>query len=245
MREGEPDPRLDLNLVDAGELVFDRILDGEHLTLDAVEPLQHGVKRRRLAASGRSGDQDDAVGTPNKILEHRNLFAREAERGEVELDARPIENAHHHAFAEHGRDRRNAEVDVDAAHRDLDASILWQPALGDVELGHDLDAGSQRGAQSELEQLGGAQQAVDPVAHDQCFAVRFDVDVRGPSLDRIGNELIDQPYDRRLAGDVPQSLDVELAGVGSLCRLDAVNVGVGEQIERVEGLVEIGRRHEA
>ena len=59
--EGEIDLRLDLDLVDALELVFDRVLDRQHLAVDGVEFEQGGVERRRLAAAGRAGDQNDAV----------------------------------------------------------------------------------------------------------------------------------------------------------------------------------------
>ncbi len=55
------------------------------------------------------------------------------------------------------------------------------------------------------------QHAVDAVAQAQLAIHRLDMDVRGARLDGAGDEQIDQPYDRRLAGAVPELLDV-LAG---------------------------------
>ena len=61
MREAEADLRLDLDLAHAVELVFDGVLDGEELLVGQVEVAQRGIERRRLAAAGRAGDEQDAV----------------------------------------------------------------------------------------------------------------------------------------------------------------------------------------
>ena len=71
------------------------------------------------------------------------------------------EQAQHHFFAVHGRHDRNAQVDGRAANGDLDAAVLRQPALGDVEAGHDLEARDDGGAQAERQCLDLPQQAVD------------------------------------------------------------------------------------
>src|SRR5205814_4767463 len=39
-----------------------------------------------------------------------------------------------------GRNDRDAEVDGAAGQAQLEAAVLWHALLGDVELGHDLDA---------------------------------------------------------------------------------------------------------
>jgi hypothetical protein len=61
MREGQADLRFHLDLVDAFELIFDRIFDGEELALGQIEPVETGIERRRLAAAGRTGHQQDAL----------------------------------------------------------------------------------------------------------------------------------------------------------------------------------------
>ena len=48
-REGEADLGLDGDLVDALELILDRILDRDDLLVRAVDPVERGVERRRLA----------------------------------------------------------------------------------------------------------------------------------------------------------------------------------------------------
>ncbi len=52
--EGEADLRLDVHLVDAADLVLDRILGREDVEVRLVDAVEARVERRRLAAS-RSG----------------------------------------------------------------------------------------------------------------------------------------------------------------------------------------------
>src|SRR5437899_1429317 len=81
--DAEADLRLHLNLVDALELVLDRILDGEKLLLRRVEAHQARVERRRLAAAGRAGDEQDALGVLEDLEERRQRMLEEAQRREI------------------------------------------------------------------------------------------------------------------------------------------------------------------
>ena len=60
--EGQADLRAHLDLVDALELILDRVFDGDDLSGDRVQCQQPGVERGGLAAAGRPGHQHDAVG---------------------------------------------------------------------------------------------------------------------------------------------------------------------------------------
>src|SRR5215468_935286 len=124
MNEIEPDRRLDLHLVDALELVFDRVLDREYLAFDRVQDLQRGVEGRRLAAAGRAADEDDAVGQGKQSVEDVGGAIVEAERCEREIDLLLVEDAHDDALAVHDRAGRNSQIDLTAGNRDLDAAIL-------------------------------------------------------------------------------------------------------------------------
>src|SRR5258708_32260496 len=48
---------LPIYLVDAGHLVFDRVLDRDDLHVGLVEAVERGIERRRLAASRGTGDR--------------------------------------------------------------------------------------------------------------------------------------------------------------------------------------------
>ena len=60
--EGQPDRGLDLGLIDAGQVILDRVFDGEDFAAGLVQDRQDRRQRRGLAASGRAGDDDHAVG---------------------------------------------------------------------------------------------------------------------------------------------------------------------------------------
>jgi hypothetical protein len=132
--EIQPDLRLHLDLVDAFELVFDRILDRDDLHVRRVDLRQRGVQRGGLARTGRAGDQQDAVRTFQHVDETLLEVVGETERGEIEHHRFAIEDTHHHRLAEAGRHGRYAQVEFLALHAQLDAAVLRQAALGDVEL---------------------------------------------------------------------------------------------------------------
>ena len=89
MGEGEADLGLHLDLVDAGHLVFDRVLDGERCLLSALlRRVERRIKRRGLAAAGGAGDENDAVGLCQQLGERARAPFLEAQRGIVELHAR-------------------------------------------------------------------------------------------------------------------------------------------------------------
>ena len=139
--------------------------------------------------------------------------AVEPELGEVELHPGPVEDSHHDAFAEHRRQGRDTDVDLDAAHHGLDAAVLRQSPLGDVKLGHDLHARRQCCPQRRGHEALLLQKSVDAESNGDGIASGFDVHVGRATLDGSCNDLIHQPDDRRFVGDIAQALDVEFAAV--------------------------------
>ena len=126
----------------------------------------------------------------------------------VEAGVALVEDTHDHAFAVHRRQRRDAQVDFPPEHLQLDAAVLRQPPLGDVELGHDLDAADHGGLQLLGRGFDVVQDAVDPVAHLQVLLERLDVNVARPRLDRLGDDQVDEPDDGGLRGQVFQLFDI-------------------------------------
>ena len=103
--EVEADLGLHLDLVDSRQLVFDGIFHSEQFKFRAIEIFQRCLKCCGLTAAGRPGDQHDSV---RKLHQAIQLFLGsgiETELGEIELDAGAVQNAHHDAFTENGRQR--------------------------------------------------------------------------------------------------------------------------------------------
>ena len=66
--EGKPHGRVDLDLRDAFELIFDRVFDGDDLSFTRVDLRKAGIEGRRFAASRRAGEKDDPVGFLKQAL---------------------------------------------------------------------------------------------------------------------------------------------------------------------------------
>ena len=129
-------PRLGvhLDLVDAAELVLDRVFDRDDLPLDVVDLRQRGVERRRLAGAGRAGDEDDAVRHVEDLVEVVAVALGHAEVLGAEHRVAAVEDAEHDRLAVDHRDDRDAHVDLAAGDLQLDAAVLREALLGDVEV---------------------------------------------------------------------------------------------------------------
>jgi hypothetical protein len=129
----------------AFELVLDRVLDRDDFHVGRVDLRQRRVQRGGFTGTGRSGDQQDAV----RALQHVDEALLEAvgktQRRKIEYHRFAIENTHHHRLAEAGRHGGHAQVELLALHAQLDAAVLRQATLGDVQSRHDLHARDHRG----------------------------------------------------------------------------------------------------
>src|SRR5205814_7165188 len=99
-----------------------------------------GVERRRLAAAGGAGDEDQPVRAADQPGDRGPLIGLEPEGLEVQSHHLAALQADVYAFAVHAREDADAKVVILAADRHLAAAVLGQPPLGDVQVAHDLDA---------------------------------------------------------------------------------------------------------
>ncbi len=191
------------------------ILDGDDLVLDGLDLGQRGVERGGLAGAGRAGHEHHAVGLADVLAEAPQLDLREAEDVELQLgellaDRLLVENTDDRVFAVHARHDRDAEVDGLAAHAQPEAAVLRHALLGDVELGHDLDARDDGAVRALGDRPHGRlQHAVDAVLDDHRVVLRLDVDVAGAPLDGGEDRRVDQADDR--ADVARQALDREVS----------------------------------
>ena len=164
-----------------------------------------------------------------EVLEH---LRGEAELLERQEDARAVEEPHDDRLAVHGGDRRDADVHAPAAERDADAPVLRQTPLGDVHLGHELDARGHGGLQPARRRLLVEEDPVDPVPDAERVLEGLDVDVRRLGVDRVLDEEVHDPYDGRLERHVAQVVDVLVAPVPAL-----VLHTLDDALERARGAV--------
>src|SRR6185437_710958 len=138
------------------------------------------------------GNEDHPVRQIERALEPSPDIVGQTQLAVVELDGGAVEDAEHDAFAVQRWHGRYAKIDVMPADREPDAAILRQPALGDIQPGHDLDAGYDRRLQACRRRLDLVQYAVVAVANAQPVLERFDVHVGSTRFNGPGDQLIDQ-----------------------------------------------------
>jgi len=139
--KGQPGLVVRLHLDDAPHVVFDGVLDGQHLAVGLVQDVQGGVEGGGLTRAGRSGDQDDSVGSGVQLAPQGQVLLEETQLAQFDLGVAPVQDTHDDALAHDRGQGGDAQVKVPAAHRELDAPVLGNPLLVDAQLGHDLDAG--------------------------------------------------------------------------------------------------------
>src|SRR6185437_2937927 len=200
-REGQPLFLIYGNLRDAANLVLNRVLNGDDLVLIALDLIQRGVERGRLAGSGWTCHQHHPVRLADvapKALQVTFVEADYVQRQLPELLAHRflVEHAQHSVFAMHGGHDGNSKVDQPPLVAHAKTSVLGKPPLGDIQLAHNFDSGED--GQMMLARNGShgrLQHAVNAVLHMERIVIGFDVDVRCPPLQRGKDGCVHQPDD--------------------------------------------------
>jgi hypothetical protein len=176
------------------------------ITLRLVRSIvpEGGVERGRLARAGRAGDQDDARGAIDQVHELGLHLLGHADLVERELRGRLIEQAENEALAVDRGDAREADVDLAAADADAGVAVLGAVAVGDVELGHDLQSRADGGRERERRAERVDQHAVDAEADDELVLHRVDVDVAGATAEGLEEDHVDEADDGRLARELEE-----------------------------------------
>ena len=188
--EAQPDLGPDGNLDDAVQFMLHRLLDGDDAALLGVEVGKEGVEGGRLAAAGRAGEQDDAVGHGQEVADA--LLGRAVQAQARKIEALLAQQPEAHALPGHRGDGGYPDVDGPPLQLQVDAPVLGQAPLRNVQVGHDLKSREYRGLQ-HLD-LGGdwhlMEDAVDAVTDLKVILQRFDMDVGGSFLQRLAEDLV-------------------------------------------------------
>ena len=188
------------HLVDAGHLELDRVFHRHDVVLRAVQLVERRIKGGGFAGTGRSRDQEQAVGRghrrgepPEGLRVHAQLLHGGREVGLVE-------HAQHHLLAMRRGQERAAQIKIPSVHLHPHASVLGQAALRDVEVAHDLEARGERDLQIFRRRRAVHQNPVHPVAQAHHLLERLDVNVAGALLDRLHDDEVGQLDHGRLLG---------------------------------------------
>src|ERR1700677_2780006 len=189
--ESKANGLVDRHLLDALDLILNRLLGREQFRVGGIDAVEAGVKRGRLARAGRAGDDEDAVRLLDDLADVFVNPLRQPDGSEVELDRAAVENAEHDAFAELRGQRGDAQIDLATGHGRLDAAILRNTALGDVHLRHDLDARGDRRGQGARRGRHFVKRAVHAIANLEVVLERLEMNVARTRLDGLGQDGVD------------------------------------------------------
>src|SRR5664280_709426 len=201
---------VDLHLVDSVHLVFDRVLDRDDVLTGRIQTVERGVEGRRLAGAGRAGDDDHAVRLADDIVEQGQRIIEESKVLEWHHGSALVQDTHNDLLAIDGGQGADAEVDGLVLDAQGDAAILRLAPLGDIHVGHDLDAGEHAGLDIARQCLLFLQDAVDTVADTQVILLWLHVDIRRALDDGLSDDRVDQSDDGRVLTHLAQLLDADL-----------------------------------
>ncbi len=88
-----------VDLVDAFQVDFDRVLGGGDVALHGIEDVQAGIQRYGFARAGRAGNQNHALRPGKGRHIHLLLIVFITQRVDTHLGAFGVENTQHHFLA--------------------------------------------------------------------------------------------------------------------------------------------------
>ena len=172
------DLRAHRHLVEVLEHHLDRVLDGDDVHLGLREVLEDRVERGGLAAAGGAGDEDDARGPRDEVVELRHVVAAEKPSSSTPFNRMSGSKMRSTAFSPKamGMVETRSSISLPALLA-LDAAVLRPPLLRDVAAGQELDARDHRLVDDLRDDVDVVQDPVDAQAHQGELALGLEVDV--------------------------------------------------------------------
>ena len=198
--EGQADLMTHLSLVDPRQVVLNRVLCGDDLHIRLVEILQRRVERCRLSRSGRPRHQEDSVGALDDLIEALVFRFMEAQLLKIHQALLLVENTHDDALAMAGGQRTDSKIDRPAVQLDLDTAILRSAFLSHIHSRHDLDTREDRSLQTLGRIFFLNTDAVNTIANPHALLEWLDMNITGPLLESVRDQLGDILDDRRIVG---------------------------------------------
>ena len=209
LREGQPDLRIHMDLIDPVHLILDRVFNRDDLLVGLIDALQCGIERSGFSATRRPRDHENAVRERSVILHAPQHVRIETQLFQiVEIAGGSVEQTHHDALSIQCRQCRNAQIHLAPDGLDLDASILGQAPLRDIQPRHQFHAADDSGLHLARRRILAHQHSVNSIPDAELFFERLNVDVARTLLGGHRDHRVHQPDHRSLAGHVAQVLQV-------------------------------------
>ena len=191
--ETEPGRGIGRRLPDHGSGVFDRVFQGHDIDGFAVQVLENRVQGGGLAAAGRAGNQDQAFRTLNHALQRSQVRLSQAQLVQGNDTFLPVQYPQDYILPVQCRQRGHAEIHLPSRHGQGNPAVLRQTGFGYVQPRHHLHPHGKRRPVVFVQAAYLPQHAVNAVTKAQESLLRFEVDIRGAALHRVGKQGVDQP----------------------------------------------------
>lgn len=182
---------IDLGLHDAGDDLFGGVFDGDDVAPASLgEVPQAGIDGGGLAAAGGAGQEQEAGGLAQEVLEFGAGAGRKAQFFQA-LNSNRVEQTQDDFLAGDGWVSGDPDVAAGIEGRLVDAPILREGLLVGLEPGEELD--SAKDAFSDLGRPGGGggQHAIEAEGDGGAGAMAVQMDVAGVGALR----LLDEPFE--------------------------------------------------
>ena len=213
--KGHADLFIDLDLVHPVDVVFHRVFQRHKVHVALVQLVDHAVHGGRLTASGGTHHEDNAVAAAEKLPDVCDLVLGQADFVQAHHRAALVQQTRDDLLAVDGGEGRDTQVEASVFDADVEAAVLGDAALGDVQARHDLQTGQHRALQVSRHGQDVPHHAVDAHADQKLGLMRLEVNVAGALGDGALDDAVDQADGRGAGGAVLAKL-VDREGVAGL-----------------------------
>ena len=165
------------DLVDTGQIVFDRIFGRNDLAIGSIKGVKGGIQGGCLAGAGWAGNQDDTVGAPDKSLEFGEVGLGETKLPHPHFNAVFVQQSHHRRLPVISRDDADPQIKLFFTDGDLNSAVLGSSSFSDVDAGQDFDTRDNRPQLATRQRISLVQHAVDAIPNADAIFERFDVNI--------------------------------------------------------------------
>ena len=127
--EREADFRFHLRLVDARELILNRVLNRGDVHIRGIEQIKHGVERGGFPAPRRPRGENHTSRRLERLMNALQVLAVKTKRFKREAGRAFAKEPHHNLLSKIGRQHRHAERHFVAADFNFEPAVLGQPFL--------------------------------------------------------------------------------------------------------------------
>ena len=199
--EGQLRFNVDLHLVDALDIGFHRVFNGNDVDGVVIQFAQSSVQCGGLTGTGGAGDQHDAVGMSQNPVELYQVIGRKAQGALAAAKSLLLVQSENTLFTIDGGQGGYTDIIFPAVNSGSKAAVLGFSLFGNIQTGYDLDTGYDGRQQTQAVIGSGIEHAVDTAADTDTVRLCFHVNIGCSLAHGLLHQGVDQ-HDHRGRVDI-------------------------------------------